>query len=600
MPKRIVPIKYTSREFDSIKSSLVDYVKRYYPNTFKDFSEASFGSLMLDTVSYIGDVLSFYLDYQANESFLDTAVEYNNIIRLGKQFGYKFKGNPSSYGTATFYILVPSDNTGAPNGLYMPTLKKDSQFRSRSGANFILDEDVNFKNSNEIRVARVDTGGLPTAYAVKAQGRVVSGMLSEESVEVSTHQKFLKISLGTFDVGEIMSITDDEGHSYYEVDHLSQDIIYKTVANRDDDTNNDASAILKPFMVPRRFVVEREKNTTYIQFGGGSDVEFDSDNAINPSVVDPSNVVLKRQGAPYITDSSLDPYKLISSDEFGIAPSDTTLRVVMRINTMDNVNISAGTLDKIQEATFEFSDKQATDANERAAVQQSLEITNEGQIVGDVTLPDSEELKRRILDSFATQNRAVTTKDYEAMSYAMPPQLGAVKRCKIIRDHDSLKRNLNMYIVSESSTGGLIKSNDIIKDNLKTWLSKNKMVSDTIDILDAKIINIAVDYEAVGRADVSKFETIEAANAALRKHFARLPEIGEPFWITDVYKVLKEIDGIVDVTNVNVVLKVGDGYSNVSHNIAQNTSSDGRYVEIPRNCIVEIKNTNTDISGVIK
>jgi hypothetical protein len=354
-------------------------------------------------------------------------------------------------------------------------------------------------------------------------------------------------------------------------------------------------------MVPRRFVVEREKNTTYIQFGGGSDVEFDSDNAINPSVVDPSNVVLKRQGAPYITDSSLDPYKLVSSDEFGIAPSDTTLRVIMRINTMDNVNISSGTLDKIQEATFEFGDKQATDANERVSVQQSLEITNEEQIVGDVTLPDSEELKRRILDSFATQNRAVTTKDYEAMSYAMPPQLGAVKRCKIIRDHDSLKRNLNMYIVSESSTGGLIKSNAIIKDNLKTWLSKNKMVSDTIDILDAKIINVAVDYEAVGRADVSKFETIEAANAALRKHFARLPEIGEPFWITDVYKVLKEIDGIVDVTNVNVTSKVGGGtYSNVNHNIVQNTSSDGRYVEIPRNCIVEIKNTNTDISGVIK
>ena len=82
MSRKIVPIKYTSREFNSIKRDLTEYAKRYYPDSFQDFNEASFGALMLDTVAYVGDVLSFYLDYQANESFLDTAVEYNNIIRL--------------------------------------------------------------------------------------------------------------------------------------------------------------------------------------------------------------------------------------------------------------------------------------------------------------------------------------------------------------------------------------------------------------------------------------------------------------------------------------------------------------------------------------
>ena len=82
-------IRYTDRDFNSIKEGVVRYVKRYYPDKFRDFSDASFGSLMLDTVSYVGDVLSFYLDYQANESFLDTAVEYDNIIRHGEQVGYK-------------------------------------------------------------------------------------------------------------------------------------------------------------------------------------------------------------------------------------------------------------------------------------------------------------------------------------------------------------------------------------------------------------------------------------------------------------------------------------------------------------------------------
>ena len=91
MPKR--PINYTSRDFNSIKQDLVNYAKRYYPTTFKDFNEASFGSLMLDMVSYIGDQLSFYTDYQANESFLDTAMEYDNVVRLAKQLGYKTPGS---------------------------------------------------------------------------------------------------------------------------------------------------------------------------------------------------------------------------------------------------------------------------------------------------------------------------------------------------------------------------------------------------------------------------------------------------------------------------------------------------------------------------
>ena len=73
--KKTVPIKYTSRDFESIRADLLEHARRYYPNTFQDFNEAGFGSLMLDTVSYIGDILSFYLDYQANESFKESSLQ---------------------------------------------------------------------------------------------------------------------------------------------------------------------------------------------------------------------------------------------------------------------------------------------------------------------------------------------------------------------------------------------------------------------------------------------------------------------------------------------------------------------------------------------
>ena len=99
-------IKYTSREFDSIKNDLVSFVKRYYPDTFQDFQEAGFGSMVLDTTAYVGDLLSFYLDYQVNESFLDTAGEFENTIKITRQMGYRYQPNKVSTGICSFYVLV--------------------------------------------------------------------------------------------------------------------------------------------------------------------------------------------------------------------------------------------------------------------------------------------------------------------------------------------------------------------------------------------------------------------------------------------------------------------------------------------------------------
>ena len=193
-----VPIKYTSREFDSIKRDLLEHAKRYYPDTYKDFNEASFGSLMIDTVAYIGDILSFYLDYQVNESYIDTAVEYNNIIRLSRQTGYKYKANPSSYGTVAIYALIPASTSGlGPDTAYYPVLKKGSELSSKSGNTFILDEDVRFDDpSNEIVAARTDTDtGLPTFYAVRAYGRVVSGIFGSEDITIGSFERFIGILL---------------------------------------------------------------------------------------------------------------------------------------------------------------------------------------------------------------------------------------------------------------------------------------------------------------------------------------------------------------------------------------------------------------------
>ncbi len=133
-------IRYTDRDFNSIKESLVRLYKRYYPDIYKDFSEASFGSLMLDTVSYVGDVLSFYLDYQTNESFLDTAIEYDNILRHGEQVGYKPQLKANSFGVITLYILIPAQTIGsAPDTDYLPVLAKGTKFSLTAGQSIYFD-----------------------------------------------------------------------------------------------------------------------------------------------------------------------------------------------------------------------------------------------------------------------------------------------------------------------------------------------------------------------------------------------------------------------------------------------------------------------------
>ena len=596
MPSRKTPIKYTSREFDSIKRDLVEHAKRYYPDTFKDFNEASFGALMVDTVAYIGDILSFYVDYQANESFLDSAVEYNNVIRLSRQMGYKYKANPSSYGTVSIYSIIPANSSGlGPDSAYLPVLKKGSELSSTSGNTFILDEDVRFDDpSNEIVPARTDDStGLPTHYAVRAYGRIVSGIFGLESKSISSFQRFLRVRLASNNVTEVLSVVDSEGNKYFEVEHLSQNTIYKEVVNKGENKDT-VSSLMRPMIVARRFVVEREENQIFLQFGYGGPTEITS-----PSVADPKNVVLQLNGRDYLTDKSFDPYKLLNTDKFGIAPANTTLTITYRTNTATNVNAAAGSVTTVVRPLLEFPDRSTLADSKVSDIIGSLESFNEEPINGDTTLPSAEEIRRRTIDHFATQNRAVTQLDYESLVYSMPDKFGSIKRCRIIRDPDSLRRNLNLYVLSEDASGKLTTANTTIKENIKTWLNRNKMISDTIDILDAKVVNIGIDFEVVADEEANRFQLLSDCVKIVKDLFVVTPFIGEPFYLTDIYSALNRVDGVVDTKRVNITRKTGGNYSSTKYDLDHALSADGRYLSVPLNVALEIKFPDTDIKGAI-
>ena len=592
---KIVPINYTHREFNSIRKDLMDIAKRHYPDSFQDFSEASFGSLMLDAVSYVGDQLSFYLDYNVNESFLDTAFSLKNILRHGKILGYHHDGSPSTFGKVALYIEVPASSSGlGPDTSYMPILRRGSSFNAGTGIGFILTENVDFADpKNPIVVSKVsDATGAPTHYAVKAYGNVVSGTFNSVKIKMNEYQKFKKVKLPVRNLSEIISVFDSNGNEYYEVRHLSQDLVYREIPNNNY-KNDNVPSILKPFLVSRKFVVSRERNGVFLQFGSGNPAQTNV-------VAEPQKVAMNIFGKSYVTDTSFDPTRLSQNINYGIVPSDTTLTVFYRSSNAANSNVAVGGITAVTVRDFSFNDLSTLSIVKTRTVESSLEVTNETPIVGSVSPPTAEEIKRRIFDTFPTQDRAVTQADYENLAYRMNPKFGSIKRTSVQKDPDSIKRNLNMYVISEDRFGKLIKTNETIKENLKTWLSHYRMVNDTVDILDPYIINIGIEFVVSVLRQNDASIAVDSAIATLANNFTGGFFIGEHIEISDIYSALKSVPEILDVVTVRLHNKTGTQYSNVEFSINKNISPDGGRLICPKNAIFEIKYADIDIKGKLR
>lgn len=589
-------ISYTSRDFQSIKNDLVNYAKVYYPETYKDFNEASFGSLMFDLVSYVGDILSFYVDYQSNESFLETAVEPDNVLKLANQMGYRFRGAPSSTGVCAFYVIVPAlTNGGSPNTSLIPILKKGTLLSSDGGASFILNEDVDFSASNtEIKVAALDSNNSVTSYAMKAYGEIISGQVVSENITVGDYEKFLRIRLPDDNISEVLSVKDADGNEYYEVEYLSQDTVFVPVPNYSNDSASTPN-LLKQKIVPRRFVVDQNlEGETYLQFGYGSETQL-----ISSSFPDPDQSVLQMLGQNYFADKSYDPSVIFKTDKFGIVPANTTLTVQYRVNTVDNVNAGVGAITTVVQPIVEFPASSYTNQQASSLIS-NFEVNNEEPIVGFTELPSIDEIKTRAIDAFSTQNRAVTRQDYINLIYRMPAKFGSVKRANVVQDTNSFKRNLNLYITSEDNEGNLTNSSSSLKKNVKEWLNNYKMVNDTVDVLDAVIVNIQIKFTVVVELDKVASVVLNDCLTTLKEKYSSKFNLGEPFYISDIYKTLNAVDGVVDTSQVTIERKTGSNYSQAEFSIINNTSKDGRFIFVPENVILEIKDLDADITGAVK
>lgn len=588
-----MPVNYVNRDQVSIREEMENLAKNYYPDTYKNFNVTGFGSLMLDLASYLGDNLSFNVDYQANESI--NPQEFENILQIGKLKGYKYKGKPSSFGMNSFFCKIPAKTIGeGPDFEYYPILKVGTLCLSDSGGVFQLLEDLHFSDgNNRIVVAEVNSNtGMPSSYAVKSKGLIVSGELKTFQVDIGNFERFLKVKFEDENFSEIVSVIDSEGNSWFEVEHLSQNTIFKFIPNFSK-VDGQPEQILKEFSTPRRFVVDFNGSEVQLQFGNGHDELVEE--------LEVSNIALQQHGKTYISDFSFDPSKLVTNEKLGIVPTNTTLYINYRVNNDETSNAQMNSITRVVSPIVQFEgNRENLDQQLVLSVINSIECTNEEPIVGQTLEIDEEELRLKIDGSYSSQKRCVTYQDYKSVVYKMPSTLGGIKRCNIFTDPRSNKRNLNLYVVSEDSDGNLTTTNKTVKENLKTWINKFKMINDSVDILDARIINFGIEFVVLSDLNVNKYQILERTIFKISENFKRKMEIGEHLNIANIRKIVNDVESVTDLLSVKIVSKTGSNYSTTFYDFQMNTSPDGRFVSCPKNCIFELKYPEIDIRGVVK
>jgi hypothetical protein len=602
-------IKYVNKDFNEFRSQLLNYAQTYFPNTYTDFTPSSPGVMFMEMASYVGDVLSFYLDNQIQENFLQYARQSNNLYELAYMFGYK----PKVTGLATvdidFYQLVPSKTVGAdtiPDYDYALYIDTNTQVSSRtSNTRFIIEDPIDFTISSSldpttVSVAQV-AGGIPTYYLLKKTRKAISGTISTTSFSFGSPVEFATVNINSTNVAGIIDIVDSDGNTWYEVDYLAQELVFDGIKNTNiNDPNNyqnsdDTPYILQTKQVQRRFTTRFINPTTLqLQFGSGN--PNDNDENVIPN---PSNVGL---GLPFEKNkltTAYSPTNFIFTNTYGIAPSNTTLTVRYLTGGGVESNVTANNLTALNTSTVRFLNNNLNSTTAQY-IFNSVASNNENAASGGQDGDSIEEIRQNTISNFSTQLRNVTADDYLVRALSMSPRYGTVAKAYTEKPKaDDANTTLDLYVLSYNSSGNLTTASTTLKNNLKTYINQYRMIGDTISIKDAFIINIACDFEIITLPNYNSNEVIFRCISALQNYFnINNWQINQPIVLRDIMVLLDNIEGVQTVNKVNITNKAGttSGYSQYAYDIAGATQKNIIYPSLDPS-IFELKFPNTDIKG---
>ena len=622
-------VNLIGRDFGDIRKNLIDFTKNYFPQTYNDFNESSPGMMFMEMASYVGDVLSYYTDVQLRESLLEQAQEKSNVFTIAQSFGYKPKLNVPATTTLTVYQLVPAQGSGdtvRPNFDYALTLSEGMIVGSSTNGDveFSTIEKVRFGFSSsfdptEVSVYQIDeVTDEPVYYLLKKYVKVVSGKQESTTFEFNEPKPYDKIKLEADGLIDVISIIDDDGDEWTKVDYLAQDTVFEELPNTTDYSiamsayANETPSLLKLKRVPKRFITRiTDDGTIDIQFGSG--ISQNADEEILPN---PDNVGSALYGTSGNLDQGIDPSNFMYAKTYGVAPANTTLTVTYRTGLGVVDNVASQDLTEIVERVIETSSTGlVTDVFNVA--QNSIAVTNEVAAAGGKYEEEIEEVRNNAMAYFRAQNRAVTKEDYLLRAYALPPQFGSVAKAYAAPDFqintllddgiDPIPNPLaiNFYVLGYDSNKNLQILNPATKQNLQNYLSYYRILTDAVNIKNAYIVNIGIDFEIVVLPNYNSNEVLLKCINAL-KSFFRIENMGinKPITLTDIYVLLDRVDGVQTVVRpdkdgnggLQIVNKFDGNYSSNKYNIKNATRSGIVYPPKDPTCF-EVKYPDVDIKG---
>jgi hypothetical protein len=609
-------IKYINKDFTELRASLIDYARTYFPTTYNDFSPTSPGMMFMEMAAYVGDVLSFYLDNQFQENFLQYARQTNNLFELAYMFGYKPTVTQVATTDISFYQQLPAKLSGStyiPDYDYALFLPANTTIGSSlTGVSpFLVADPVDFTVSSSQDPTEVTvystSGGNPTYFLLKKDRKAISSTINTTTFSFGAAQQFSTVEINTNQIIGILDIVDSDGNTWYEVDYLGQEMVYKPLKNTNPNDPNyyydqgNAPYLLKLEKEQRRYATRFINSTTLqIQFGAGT--SNDVDESITPN---PNNVGIGLPFEQTKLTTAYSPSNFLFTRTYGIAPSNTTLTVRYLTGGGVTANAAANTLDTINtSATFLNSNLNATTANTIFA---SLACTNLFAADGGGDGDTVEEIRQNAIANFSSQLRNVTQDDYLVRALSMPAKYGVIAKAyiepskRVNMSAGESNSVLDLYVLSYNADKTLRTASMALKQNLTTYLSQYRMIGDAVNIRDGFIVNIGVNFEIIVLPDYNNNDILIKCIDALKAYFAIDNwSINQPIVLRELYILLDKITGVQTVKNISITNLVGEsiGYSPYAYDISAATSANVIYPSLDPS-IFEVKYPNQDIQGKV-
>ncbi len=592
-------IKYINREFGDFRNQLVEYAKNYFPDAYNDFSPTSPGMMFIEMASYVGDVLSFYQDNQLQETFLQYAKNPSNLYTLAYMMGYspRVTSVANTELTVTQRVAAVTSNY-TPNWNQAVRISENSTVQASIGSNptFLLDDVVDFRFSSsydptDVTLHSLD-GDNPAEYLLSKKVKATSGEIQTISRVYNEAEKFSTFDIEDDNIIGILDITDSDGDVWTEVPFLGQDTVFEEVTN----TSADKAEIrsnLKLKKVQKRFVTRfTSKGVLQVQFGAG--VLGVDDDTFLPN---PTNVPINNKKNTAMLDKSYDPSNFLFTKTYGLAPTNTTLTVRFLTGGGTGANVPANTITGIGAVTAT-----STDNTYESTIAFNNEVPAEGGRDGDT----AEEIRENSFRAFSEQKRAVTLQDYTVRALSLPPKFGSISKAFATQDlasnanYSVLDKNplaLSLYVLAYDYNSHLINASQGLKNNLKTYLSEYMLITDAVDIKDAFIVNIGVQFEIITLPNYASRDVLLECNIALQDYFdVRKWSINQPINLSPVYTLLDKIKGVQTVKNISIINKQGDKYSEYAYDVKGATKNNVVYPSYDP-CIFEVKYPDGDIEG---